>query len=206
VDYIGIRRGVSIMTKTSTRALVSAAFLSGALGLATTAVAQGMDKPALPTALATAMPTGTPTADQLDQEAARLRDSVTEYARAVRLLEQSVALRRADDPRSVECLWWAAWFSYDRFDFPGARTFMEQAADRALGQHDIFAAANDEVDAGLIAQEDGNRAEVQRLGTKAVQLAWSPELSAAQRASILSRISYRPYAVAGPEVAVQTIR
>jgi hypothetical protein len=191
------------MTRTSTRALVSAAFLSGALALATTAVAQGtivvaqgMDEPRLPTVWATATPTAMPTADQLDQEAARLRDSTSEYARAVRLLEQSVALRRFDDPRAIQCLWWAAWFSYDRFDLPGARTFMEQAADRALAQHDLFAAANDEVDAGLIAQEDGNRAEVQRLGAKAVQLAWSPTLSTSERESILSRIDYRPYAVA----------
>jgi len=198
------------MTRTSTRALVSAAFLSGALALATTAaaqgttvVAQGMDEPTPPAAAPTGTPTAMPTADQLDQEAARLRDSTTEYARAVRLLEQSVALRRVDDPRAIECLWWAAWFSYDRLDLPGARTFMEQAADRALAHHDIFLAANDEVDAGLIAQEDGNRAEVQRLGAKALELAWSPELNATQRASILSRIGYRP----DPDmVAERTVR
>jgi hypothetical protein len=161
---------------------VSAAFLSGTLALATTASAQGTDEPSA----------AVPTADQLDQEAARLRDSVSEYARAVRLLEQSVALRSVNDPRAAECLWWAAWFSYGRSDLPGARAFMEQAADRTLAQGKTFTAANDEFDAGLIAQEEGNAAEVQRLGTKAVELARSPRLSAAERASILSYIAYGP--------------
>ncbi|HWZ60421.1 MAG TPA: hypothetical protein VNW46_15685 [Gemmatimonadaceae bacterium] len=166
-----------------TRALVSAAFLSGTLALATRSSGQGTDEP----------PGPVPTADQLDQEAARLKDSVPEYARAVRLLEQSVALRRADDPRAAECLWWAAWFSYDRLDLPGARTFMEQAANRSLALGNIFAAADDELDAGLVAQEEGNAAEVERLGEKVLMLARSPALSAAERASILSRIAYREH-------------
>ena len=109
------------MTKTSTRALASAAFLSGALGLATAAVAQGMDRPALPTAWETAIPTANPTADQLDQEAARLRDSVTEYARAVRLLEQSVALREVGVVDAA---------------VPGSGS--HETSDRGLDRHDLF--------------------------------------------------------------------
>jgi hypothetical protein len=185
------------MTRTSprrsSRTLWSAVYLSSALALATTAAAQDVHRPFAPPP---------PSADQLDQEAARLRDSIPEYARAVRLLEQSVALRRADDPRASESLWWAAWFSYDRGDLPGARAFLEQSADRALMRGNTVAAANDEIDAGLMAQEEGNAAEVERLGQKAVQLAHAPELSATERASILSRIGYdgrtRRYVDASP--------
>jgi hypothetical protein len=76
-------------------------------------------------------------------------------------------------------------------DLPGARAFMEQAADRTLAQGNVFAAAKDALDAGLAAQEEGNAAEVERLGAKVLALARSPALSAAERASILSRIAYR---------------
>jgi hypothetical protein len=169
------------MKSTITRALVSAAFLSAAFALATAASAQG-------------------TADQLEHEATRLRDSVPEYARAVRLLEQAVELRSVDDARSAESLWWAAWFSYGRSDLRGARTFMEQAADRMLNQRKMLAAVTDEFDAGLIAQEEGNAAEVERLGRKTVQLAMSPSLSNAERVSILKYITY------GPRRALQTVQ
>jgi tetratricopeptide (TPR) repeat protein len=156
--------------------------------MATTASARGTDRP-LPTVI---------TADQLDREAASLRDSAPEYARAVRLLEQSASLRSANDPRAAMSLWWAAWFSYNRSDLPGARAFMEQAADRVLAQGNILAAANDAVDAGLIAQEEGNRDEARRLGAKALELARSPALSAAERASIISRVGDRAPAVGLP--------
>ncbi|HWZ59571.1 MAG TPA: hypothetical protein VNW46_11410 [Gemmatimonadaceae bacterium] len=175
------------MTRITTRALMSAAFLPGALALATTASARGTR----PVSTVT-------TADQLDDEAARLRDSAPEYARAVRLLEQSASLRSADDPRAAMSLWWAAWFSYNRSDLPGARAFMEQAADRLLAQGNALAAAHDEIDAGLIAQEEGNPDEARRLGTKALELALSPALSAVERASILARIAYRTPAVGLP--------
>jgi hypothetical protein len=176
------------MTRTTTRAFVSAAFLSGTLALGTTASARGTDRP-LPVVI---------TADQLDQEAASLRDSAPEYARAVRLLEQSASLRSADDPRAAVSLWWAAWFSYNRSDLPGARAFLQQAADRVLAQGNVLAAANDAIDAGLIAQEEGNRDEARRLGATALELARSPALSAAERASILARMAYRAPMIGRP--------
>jgi hypothetical protein len=138
------------------------------------------------------------TADRLDQAAVRLYGTPSQYREAARLHQRSAALRPTGDPRAVQSLIMAGRLLYARGDLSSAGAVTQQAAARALARGDVVAAANAELDAGIIAQEQGKSAEAQRLGGMAQVLATSPLLSEAQRASILTRIIDKRQEVATP--------
>lgn len=173
-----------IPTRTTTRSVAAAAIVTAVLGFCITVPTRAAHASA-----ATPAGGGPPsTADALEAAARLLRDSISEYPLAVHLLQQSAALRSADDPRAVESLRWAGQLAYAAFDLPDARALMEQAADRAFARGDIATAANAEIDAGLIAQEEHNVPEVRRIGAKVRSLLASPSLSEADHQSISSRV------------------
>jgi hypothetical protein len=128
-------------------------------------------------------------ADQLEEQAAALHDDMTRYVEAARLYKQSASLRSETDPRAVEALAMAAHLFHYANKLSDARRTMEQAAQRALAGGDVLRASLANLEAALFAYKQGNWAQTERLGRKAIQLAQSPLLTEEQRASIVSRLS-----------------
>ena len=131
-------------------------------------------------------------AEQLEALAAQLHTQPRRAADAAHYYIQSAQLRGALDPAAVQSLTTAAHL----LNYAGrpleARRTMEQAAQRALGLGDVSRAAQAYVEAAFLAERQGNRQYVQRLGTKALLLAESPLLTAEQRQSIRDRIRTSP--------------
>jgi hypothetical protein len=131
-------------------------------------------------------------ADQLEKQAAALHDDMTRYVEAARLYKQSASLRSETDPRAVDALTIAAHLFHYANKMSDARKTMEQAAQRALAGGDVWRASVANLEAALFAYKQGNWAQTERLGRKALQLAQSPLLTEAQRASIVNRLTSNP--------------
>ncbi len=124
----------------------------------------------------------------LHEQAVGLHTRPPRFTDAARLHVASAHLRGNDDPQAVKCLALAAHL-YSHADRQlDARRAMVQAAERALAMGDVVAAARAFTDAALLAEKEGNKAETERLGRKALTLASSPLLQPEERSRILSRI------------------
>ena len=111
---------------------------------------------------------------------------------AARLYRRSAEFRAAEDPVGVRCLTDAAAIAYAAGDRSAARRDMARAAEHALAQGDLKAAALAYLDAACIAQEQQKPSQVWELGHRAEILAASPLLSESDRGAILQRIERVP--------------
>jgi hypothetical protein len=117
------------------------------------------------------------------------------YRDAARLYRRSAEFRAAEDPVGVRCLTEAAALAYAAGDHSAARQDMARAAEQALTQGDLKAAALAYLDAAWIAQEQQKPNQVWELGHRAEILAASPLLSESDRDTILRRIDRTPDAM-----------
>ncbi len=132
---------------------------------------------------------GAQRATELESEASRLLDQRNRWAYAADLYMAAVQLRAEDDPRAQENLLIVANLSYEAGKASDAINALESAAMRALASGDIVRAASIYTDAAWVANKAGRGIDKRRLGSKAVKLADSSELTRAERAQILSRFS-----------------
>jgi hypothetical protein len=130
-------------------------------------------------------------ADSLHEAAVRVA-SEGRWRDAARLYRRSADFRAAEDPLGFRCLKDAAALAYASGDRSAARRDMARAAEHALAQGDLKAAALAYLDAAWIAQEQQKPRQVWELGHRAEILAASPLLSEADRGAILQRIERAP--------------
>jgi hypothetical protein len=131
-------------------------------------------------------------ATELQKQAVALHGQPARAAEAARLHKQSAYSRNRNDPEAVQSLAMAAHlFGYAKRPIEARRT-MEEAAERALAMGDVVRAAQAYVEASFFADKQENRAEMERLGRKALLLAGSPLLAADQRDAIMKRIRANP--------------
>ncbi len=129
---------------------------------------------------------------ELQEQAVALHAQPTRAAEAARLHKESASLRNAKDPEALQSLAMAAHLvGYAKRPIEARRT-MEQAAERALAMGDVVGAAQAYVEATFFADKQKNKAEIERLGKKALLLASSPLLAADQRNAIRKRIRSNP--------------
>lgn len=128
-------------------------------------------------------------AEQLRRDAEALFSQPKEWKKAARLLEESAALRSANDAEGYECLVYAGRIRAAIGDMNGARVALEQAAAHALARGAIVEAAQAYIDAAhaAIALKDARGAR--ELVDRAALLAQSPLLSAQQRALLNGRLA-----------------
>jgi hypothetical protein len=169
------------MNATLARRASTAIVLFATAGLPAAAAAQYR----LPTIVSTVK------ADSLHAAAVQVSQS-GRYRDAARLYRRSAEFRAAEDPVRVRCLTEAAALAYAAGDRSAARQDMARAAEQALAQGDLKAAALAYLDAAWIAQEQQKPSQVWELGHRAEILAASPLLSESDRGAILRRIDRAP--------------
>jgi len=128
-------------------------------------------------------------ARQLRAQALALFDQPKEWGRAAKLLEQSAALRAADDAEAYTCLLGAGQIRAAVHDYDDAVRLLSQAGDQALARGAVLDAARAYVFAAHAAMSDKDVARAQELGAKARLLTTSPLLTDAERADVRGRIS-----------------
>jgi hypothetical protein len=127
-------------------------------------------------------------AEDLYQKAVALQGEPRTWRQAAYLHQMSAALRTAEDPKGDESLRLGAHLMYHLGDRQAARSMMERAASRAQARGDVVQAANGYVDAAHVALEQRSAGQAGELGRRAMTLASSPLITAAQRADIVRRI------------------
>ena len=127
-------------------------------------------------------------ADDLYQKAIALQAEPRTWRQAAYLHQMSAALRTAEDPKGDESLRLGAHLLYHLGDRQTARSMMERAAARAEARGDVLQAASGYLDAALVALEQRDGGQASTLGRKAMTLASSPLITAAQRADIVRRV------------------
>jgi tetratricopeptide (TPR) repeat protein len=127
-------------------------------------------------------------AAELKLEAEALFPQPRQWKKAVRLLEQSAALRSASDPEAYTCLIYAGRIKAALGDNAGARVTLEKAAEHALARGAIVDAANAYIDAAHAAVQERDAQVAQQFLDRASLLADSPLLSVAQRTLLKSRL------------------
>jgi hypothetical protein len=159
-----------------------------ALALAAPAVADQDDARRVVVEAATP-PTTADKAAELRRQAEELFSQPKQWKKAVRLLEQSAALRDANDPEGYQCLLYAGRIRAAIGDTEGARTVLEKAAAQALARGSIVEAATAYIDAAhaAVAMKDGRGAR--ELVGKATLLTESPLLSMQERSFLQARIT-----------------
>lgn len=165
------------MTRRQQQRTVVAGLLALVLGLP--AAARAADPP---------RETDTQRARALKAQAESLYDQPKAWAKVVRLLEESAALREADDPETYECLVTAGRVRTSLGDARGGQRLLEKAAAHALDRGMVLEAADAYLDAAFAAVDAGNTAAVQKLTERARLLASSPALSELERGALLARI------------------
>ena len=128
-------------------------------------------------------------ADGLMLRAESLSTTLTQFKKAADLFERSAEVRTAADPQAVNCLRAAANLRYNSGDKRRSLGLMEKAGDRAIRLGDVETAAHAYIDAAVIASELRQGQRARELGERAVLLAKSPLLSAAQRGALEYRMS-----------------
>ena len=126
-------------------------------------------------------------AAELESEASGLHDQRDRWAYAVDLYLAAVQLRENEDPQAQENLLMVANLSYETGNTEVAIAALESAGSRALASGDVVRAADIFTDAAWVAKKAGLRSDQRRLGSTAVKLAESSELTRAERRQILSR-------------------
>lgn len=124
----------------------------------------------------------------LRARAEALFDQPAEWRRAARLLEESAALRTADDPEAYDCLLYAGRIRAGVGDFAAAAGLLERAAEHALARGAVPEAAQAYVDAAFSAKAAKQRTQAGALLGKARLLTGSPALSTHQKQLLLARI------------------
>jgi tetratricopeptide (TPR) repeat protein len=127
-------------------------------------------------------------ARQLRAKAEALFDKPSEWRRAARLLEESAALRTADDAEAYDCLLYAGRIRASFGDYGVATRLLQRAAEHALARGVVMDAAQAYVDAAFAAKADKNIASAAELLERARLLTGSPTLSEGERVALLSRI------------------
>jgi tetratricopeptide (TPR) repeat protein len=165
---------------------LAAAAVAALVGVAPVAGVQDGEIAAL---VVTSPPTRSEKAAQLKLQAEALFSQPSQWKKAVRLLEQSAALRDANDAEGYECLLYAGRIRAAIGDMDGARAALEKAAEHALARGAIVDAAHAYIDAAhtAVALKDARGAKA--LVGKAALLSDSPLLSLDQRTFLKARIS-----------------
>ena len=171
------------MTRTSkfTMAIATVAVFAGALPAS-----------AKQFAAETRMYDPTPKADkarELRAQAEALFTQPNKWRKAARLLEQSAALRDANDPEAYSCLMYAGRIQASLGDNASARTNLEKAAAHALARGSLVEAAHAYIDAAHVAAAEKQFAIAKDLVARATLLSESPLLSAEQKKMIGIRLA-----------------
>ncbi len=133
---------------------------------------------------------GSQRAAELESEASGLHDQRDRWAYAADLYLAAVQLREDEDPQAQENLLMVANLSYETGSTAVAIAALESAGSRALARGDVVRAAGIFTDAAWVADKAGLSSDHRRLGSRAVRLADSSELTRAERNQILSRFQY----------------
>lgn len=136
----------------------------------------------------TSPPTKAERAAQLRQEAESLFSQPKQWKKAVRLLEESAALREPSDPEGFECLLYAGRIRVALGDLRGARENLENAAALALARGAVDDAAHAFIDAAHAAMQLNDGEGARTLVARAALLTESPLLDETQRRFLKSRI------------------
>lgn len=131
-------------------------------------------------------------ADSLHAEALALQEDPARATDAARLYKDEARLRLHDDPAAVDQLLLAAHLLFIANRPLEARRTLEDAAERALGAGDVQRAALAYIEAAFVADREGNKAEMQRLGRRAELLSISEYLTPEQRQEIARRLRRSP--------------
>ena len=126
-------------------------------------------------------------ATEFESQAFQLLDERDRWAYAANLYWAAAELRADEDPQVQENLRIAANLALETGNPTGAITVLESAASRALASGDVVQAAGVLADAAWVASKAGLRRDQRRLGSEAIRLADSSELTRAERDQILSR-------------------
>jgi hypothetical protein len=128
-------------------------------------------------------------AAELEAQAWEMRDQINQRKQAARLYRQAAELRHDSDPMKVQSLRNAS-----RMNFYAGRTNRAlgdaaEAAQLALRQGDVVAAAHVHLDAAWLALEMGDSVSAEQHLADARLLAASPLLAQAQRADLMIRLA-----------------
>lgn len=134
---------------------------------------------------------GTPDLDRaraLKAQAESLYDQPKAWRKVARLLEESAALRTAEDAEAYDCLVYAGRIRASLGDSKDAKRLLEKAAEHALARGSVLDAAQAYVDAAFAAQASGDAGDVAEFAQRVKLLASSPLISETDRAQLLSRV------------------
>jgi tetratricopeptide (TPR) repeat protein len=128
-------------------------------------------------------------AAELRAQAEALFSQPKQWKKAVRLLEQSAALRDASDPEAYDCLVFAGRVRAAIGDYSGALKTLEKAAAHAMARGAIIDAAHAYIDAAHTAVALNDAAGAQDLVDRAALLTQSPLLTVEQRTFLKARLA-----------------
>lgn len=165
---------------------VAAAALAVLAGAVPAAALQNGDLAAV---VMSSPPTNPERAAQLKRDAEALFSQPKQWNKAVRMLEQSAALRAGSDPEAYTCLVYAARVRAALGDMRGARIDFEKAAAQALARGAVVEAAHAYIDAAHAAVALRDAAGARELVDSARLLSESPLLSVADRTRLKARLS-----------------
>jgi tetratricopeptide (TPR) repeat protein len=127
-------------------------------------------------------------ARELRAQAEALYTQPGKWRKAARLLEQSAALRDANDPEAYSCLMYAGRIQASLGDFSNARANLEKAAVHALARGAVVEAAHAYIDAAHVASSEKQIEIAKELVGRATLLSQSPLLSDEQKKLITARL------------------
>jgi hypothetical protein len=153
------------------------------------AVAVALMLPAAAQAGAVPGPVDVARAKLLRARAEALFEQPKSWGKAAKLLEESAALRAADDAEAYDCLVSAARIRAALGDNAASERNFRQAAEHALARGAVMDAAQGYVFAAHAAKRDGDVQSATELVEKARLLTNSPLLGATERATVLELIS-----------------
>lgn len=128
-------------------------------------------------------------AAELEARAWEMRDQVNQRKRSARLFRQAADLRDDSDPMKVQSLRDASHMNFYAGRTSQALSDAAEAAQLALRQGDVVAAAHVHTDAAWLALEMGDRVTAEQHLADARLLAASPLLAQAQRADLMIRLA-----------------
>jgi len=128
-------------------------------------------------------------AAELEARAWEMRDQVNQRKQAARLYRQAADLRDDSDPMKVQSLRNASRMNFYAGRTNRALSDAAEAAQLALRQGDVVAAAHVHMDAAWLALEMGDSVTAEQHLGDARLLAASPLLAQAQRADLMVRLA-----------------
>ncbi|HEX6135756.1 MAG TPA: hypothetical protein VFZ24_17410 [Longimicrobiales bacterium] len=134
-------------------------------------------------------PTDPGKAAQLRRDAQELFSQPTQWKKAVRMLEESAALRPGSDAEAYDCLMYAGRIRAALGDMRAARTDFEKAAAQALARGDVVEAAHAYIDAAHTAVALKDARGARQLVDSATLLVESPLLPEVERTRLKARLN-----------------